>query len=71
LIHSLQDESIPAAHAEANYGNILHDRKVLYLTDWGARHAQCMKTDPETFKVYMDDFLDRYVPGFGLVETEM
>jgi hypothetical protein len=27
-----------------------------------------MKTDPDTFRVYMDDFLDRYVPGFGLTE---
>jgi fermentation-respiration switch protein FrsA (DUF1100 family) len=66
LIHSLQDDSIPAAHAEAIYANIPHDRKVLYVTDWGAPHAQCMKTDPVTFKAYMDDFLDRYVPGFGL-----
>jgi dipeptidyl aminopeptidase/acylaminoacyl peptidase len=69
LIHSLQDEEIPPAHAEAIYANITHDRKVLYVTDWGAPHAQCMKTDPETFKVYMDDFLDRYVPGFGLAQT--
>jgi dipeptidyl aminopeptidase/acylaminoacyl peptidase len=68
LIHSLQDDSIPPAHAEAIYANITHDRKVLYVTDWGAPHAQCMKTDPETFKAYMDDFLDRYVPGFGLTE---
>jgi len=29
-----------------------------------------MKTDPETFKSYMDDFLDHYLPGFGLVEAE-
>ena len=35
-----------------------------------APHAQCMKTDPETFKAYMEGFLARYVPGFGLVETE-
>lgn len=68
LIHSLQDDAIPAAHAEAIYANIPHDRKVLYVTDWGAPHAQCMKTDPVTFTVYMDDFLDRYVPGFGLAE---
>lgn len=70
LIHSLQDESIPPAHAEAVYANIVHDRKVLHLTDWGAPHAQCIKTDPETFKEYVNDFLERYVPGFGLVETE-
>jgi dipeptidyl aminopeptidase/acylaminoacyl peptidase len=71
LMHSLQDESIPTSHVQAIEANIAHDRKVLHLTDWGAPHAQCMKTDPETFKAYMDDFLDRYVPGFGLVETEM
>jgi dipeptidyl aminopeptidase/acylaminoacyl peptidase len=70
LIHSLQDESIPTSHAEAIYANLAHDRKVLYLTDWGAPHAQCMKTDFGTFKVYMDHFLDHYVPGFGFVETE-
>jgi pimeloyl-ACP methyl ester carboxylesterase len=70
LIHSLQDESIPPAHAEAVYANVAHDRKVLHMTDWSAPHAQCMKTDPETFKAYMDDFLDRYAPGFGLLETE-
>ena len=68
LIHSLQDDEIPPAHAEAIYANVTHDRKVLYVTDWGAPHAQCMKTDPETFRAYMDDFLDRYVPGFGLTE---
>jgi hypothetical protein len=28
-----------------------------------------MKTDPQTFKAYVDDFLDRYVPGFGLAQT--
>jgi len=71
LIHSIQDGSTPISHVEAIYANVAHDRKVLHLTDWGAPHAQCMKTDPETFKVYMDDFLDRYVPGFGLVETEV
>jgi dipeptidyl aminopeptidase/acylaminoacyl peptidase len=68
LIHSLQDEEIPPAHAEAIYANVTHDRKVLYVTNWGAPHAQCMKTDPVTFKAYMDDFLDLYVPGFGLAE---
>jgi fermentation-respiration switch protein FrsA (DUF1100 family) len=70
LIHSLQDADIPPAHAEAIYANIPHERKVLYVTDWGAPHAQCMRTDPVTFKGYMDDFLDRYVPGFGLAEAE-
>jgi dipeptidyl aminopeptidase/acylaminoacyl peptidase len=70
LIHSLQDDSIPPAHTQAIYANIPHDRKVLYVTDWGAPHAQCMKTDPVTFKAYMDDFLGQYVPGFGLVEAE-
>ncbi len=70
LIHSLQDESIPTSHVEAIYDNIPHDRKVLYVTDWGAPHAQCIKTDAGAFKVYMDDFLDHHVPGFGLVETE-
>jgi dipeptidyl aminopeptidase/acylaminoacyl peptidase len=69
LIHSLQDDLISPAHTEAIYANIPHDRKVLYVTDWGAPHAQCMKTDPVTFKAYMDDFLDRYVPGFGLAQT--
>jgi fermentation-respiration switch protein FrsA (DUF1100 family) len=66
LIHSLQDPDIPPAHTEAIYANITHDRKVLYVTDWGAGHAQCMRTDPVTFKAYMDDFLDLYVPGFGI-----
>ena len=70
LIHSLQDEDIPPAHAEAIYANITHDRKVLYVTDWGAPHARCMKTDPVTFKAYINDFLHRYVPHFGLAETE-
>jgi dipeptidyl aminopeptidase/acylaminoacyl peptidase len=70
LIHSLQDESVPPSHSEAIYANIAHDRKALHLTDWDAPHAQCMKTDPETFKAYMDDFLGQYVPGFGLVKTE-
>ena len=70
MIHSLQDDAISPAHAEAIYANVKHDRKVLHVTDWGAPHAQCMKTDPVTFKAYMDDFLDRYVPGFGLAETE-
>jgi len=69
LIHSLQDESVPPSHSEAIYANIGHDRKVLHVTDWGAPHAQCIKTDPETFKAYMDDFLSRYVPEFGLVGT--
>jgi pimeloyl-ACP methyl ester carboxylesterase len=67
-IHSQQDADIPPAHVEAIYANIPHDRKVLYVTDWGAGHAQCMRTDPATFKAYMDDFLDQYVPGFGLTE---
>jgi dipeptidyl aminopeptidase/acylaminoacyl peptidase len=70
LIHSRQDESIPAFHSEAIYANVAHHGKVLYLTDWDAPHAQCMKIDPETFKTYVDDFLDRYVPGYGLVEAE-
>jgi fermentation-respiration switch protein FrsA (DUF1100 family) len=70
LIHSLQDDSIPPAQGQAIYANITHDRKVLYVTDWGAPHAQCMKKDPETFEAYMDDFLDKYVPGFGLAERE-
>jgi dipeptidyl aminopeptidase/acylaminoacyl peptidase len=70
LIHSLQDASIPPSHVEAIYANIPHERKVLYVTDWGAPHAQCMKKDPTTFKAYMDDFLDKYVPSFDLAETE-
>jgi fermentation-respiration switch protein FrsA (DUF1100 family) len=70
LIHSLQDESVPPSHSETIYANIAHDHKALHLTDWDAPHAQCMKTDPETFKAYMDDFLGQYVPGFGLVKTE-
>jgi pimeloyl-ACP methyl ester carboxylesterase len=70
LIHSLQDESIHPSHSEAIYASIAHDRKVLHMTDWGAPHAQCIKTDPETFEAYMDDFLGRYAPGFGLVEIE-
>jgi hypothetical protein len=70
LIHSLQDESIPASHSEAIYANVAHDHKVLHLTDWGAPHAQCMKTDPGALKAYMDDFLNRYAPGFGVVETQ-
>ena len=70
LIHSLQDESLPASHSEAIYANVAHHRKALHLTDWGAPHAQSMKTDPVTFRAYMDDFLGQYVPGFGLVQTE-
>jgi dipeptidyl aminopeptidase/acylaminoacyl peptidase len=70
LIHSLQDESIPASHSDAIYANIAHDRKVLFVTDWGAPHAQSMNTGPETFKAYVDDLLDRYVPGFGPAEAE-
>ncbi len=70
LIHSLQDESIPASHSEAIYSNIAHDRKALFLTDWDAPHAQCIKTDPDAFKGYMDAFLNQYVAGFGVVEIE-
>jgi hypothetical protein len=65
LIHSLQDESIPAFHSEAIYANVAHDSKVLHSTDWGAPHAQCMKTDPGAFKAHMDGFLDQFVTGFG------
>ena len=35
-----------------------------------APHAQCMKTDPDAFKGYMDDFLNQYVAGLGVVEIE-
>jgi len=68
LIHSLQDVDIPPTHVEAIYANIPHDRKVLHVTDWGAPHAQCMKTDPDAFKAYIDAFLEQHVPGFGLTE---
>jgi hypothetical protein len=43
---------------------------MVYLADGAAPHAQCMRAGPEAFKEYMDDFLDRHVSGFGVVETE-
>jgi hypothetical protein len=42
---------------------------MIYLADGAAPHAQCMRAGPEAFKAHMDDFLDRYVPSFGSVET--
>lgn len=65
LIHSQQDEFTLAAHSEAIYANISHDRSVLYITDWGAAHARSIRVDFDAFKSYVDDFLELYVPQFG------
>jgi len=68
IIHSKQDEFIDSTHSEAIFAGIGQDRGALCLTDWGAPHVGSFATDPVTYKECVDDFFERYVPEFGMVE---
>ncbi len=67
LIHSLTDEYTLSTHSEDIYANSDKSRAVLHLTDWGSPHARDITTDPATYQQLVDDFLEQFVPNFGLV----
>lgn len=69
LIHSLTDEYTLSTHSEDIYANSDKSRTVLHLTDWGSPHARDVTTDPAAYEQLVDDFLEQFVPNFGLVPT--
>ncbi|HMY46140.1 MAG TPA: alpha/beta fold hydrolase, partial [Leptospiraceae bacterium] len=60
LVHSLQDDYTSPYHSELIYKAVSHDRKVLHLTDRGAKHGKSIDMNYAEYKKWMDEFLSRY-----------
>jgi dipeptidyl aminopeptidase/acylaminoacyl peptidase len=60
LLHSKQDDYTNARHSEDIFAAIPHNRKVLHLTDWGAKHGRSINVNYADYKKLMDEFLKRY-----------
>ncbi|MBE7440229.1 MAG: alpha/beta hydrolase [Spirochaetales bacterium] len=63
--HSLQDIETLPEHSQRIFDASPSVKKVLHFSDFGARHGKSIDTDFSWYQKHMDDFLDRYVPGFG------
>jgi len=63
--HSLQDNETIPEHSRRIFAASPSERKVLHMSDFGARHGKSIDTDFKWYQKHMDDFLDRHVPGFG------
>ncbi len=66
LIHSQADEFTPPAHSQRIFAALPHERKALHLTEWGAPHARSYDANPKTYQRYVNQFIDRELPGFGI-----
>jgi dipeptidyl aminopeptidase/acylaminoacyl peptidase len=64
LSHSRDDRLIPWQHSETIHAAIPHDRKVVHIVDWDARHGDSIETRPDEYARLFHDFLDRYTQGF-------
>jgi len=66
LTHAVDDKFTPVTHSEAIYGNSNPQTTQFEITDWGAKHAQSIIVDPDTYKLMVDEFLSVYAPEFGV-----
>lgn len=60
LIHSVDDNLIPASHSEAIYRNIPHDKKMIYFTSFGARHVLSIDMNPGEYTEKVDEFIQKF-----------
>ena len=65
LIHSKAD-SATASSQSVNIAAALNTKNsIFHHTDFGNDHAKDISNNPEEFKVYVQDFMAKYVPDFG------
>jgi fermentation-respiration switch protein FrsA (DUF1100 family) len=64
IVHARDDALIPWQHAQEVYAAIPHQRKVVHVVDWGARHTQAIELRPDEYERLFADFLARYTTGF-------
>ncbi len=65
LSHSASDAGTLPYHSESIYDNVPHERKVLYINEWGAPHARDINFRYDEYEAHMNAFLREFVPGFG------
>ncbi|MDX1958958.1 MAG: prolyl oligopeptidase family serine peptidase [Leptospiraceae bacterium] len=64
LSHSESDVYTLPYHSEAIFGNIPHEKKRFFKTDWGAAHAKSINTNRERYEKALADFLNEFAPAF-------
>lgn len=64
MTHVKDDEIIPYTDSQEILAAIPHEKKVLHLTEVGG-HTGLIRTNPEQYKKWVDQFVDKYAPGFG------
>ncbi|MCE9598556.1 MAG: alpha/beta hydrolase [Spirochaetia bacterium] len=65
MTHTKDDEIIPYTDSEEIFAAIPHENKVLHLTDVGG-HTSLIRQNPDQFKKWMDQFIEKYAPTFGV-----
>jgi hypothetical protein len=63
--HSAADKDTLPYHSEEIFRSVAHERKVLYINKWDARHARDINVNYAGYERHMDDFLERFAPDFG------
>ncbi len=66
IIHSLQDEFTPSTHSEEIYAQRNPALTELHIVNWDAPHGRAILTRPDEYAILFDNFLNTYVPDFGL-----
>ncbi|MCA9836782.1 MAG: alpha/beta hydrolase [Trueperaceae bacterium] len=64
LQHALEDDYTPAEHSKHLFANSDKSQTMLYLSDWGAGHAEAINTNPQAYTRVVDEFLAAYAPEF-------
>lgn len=60
LVHSIDDDLISAAHSEKIYRAVVHEKKMIYLTSFGARHVLSIDMNPGEYTEKVDLFMKKY-----------